>query len=224
MFRECTSDRPRTDQVPPDIDRPTPSMRFSSLGLPLKRVRSGSTGSSDHVESKASSDVDLKELSKLPKYVFKAPSRPKSSRGGSNYRGGGSSHGHCPSSGSTHGSGSGSGIDRHHMGQPRALRSATDLLRVRPSPRPDGSTYSTHASSIGGLALGRLSRGSHNPSRGSLSSMNSSIIGDSALGYRLETPPGAPNAHEAHMLLVACPAPRRQERRCAARSRLQHVL
>ncbi|KOO23920.1 hypothetical protein Ctob_004770 [Chrysochromulina tobinii] len=47
----------------------------------------------------------------------------------------------------------------------------------------------------------------------------------SSFANRLETPPGAPNALEAHKLLVACPAPRRPavyavDRKCTARLRV----
>jgi len=246
MFRECqngAADRPRIDEAETP-DRPALAMRLSAIGLPLQRVLRTASNSSEHLDSKASSDVDLADLANMPKSVVKDPARPKSSRGGSSIQRSGSMRGssagdsppkssHSISWSSLPGSGWGSGLSRP-MGQPRASHSTTvgtDSLagsslaglgvhRLRPSPRPEGSAYGTHASSLG---LGRhLHAGSRNPSQGSLSSFGGSIRADSALGHRLETPPGAPNAHEAHLLLVACPAPRRHERKCVARSRLQH--
>ena len=123
------------------------------------------------------------------------------------------------------------------------------LRALRPSPRPDGSTYGTHGGVTGshgrksptgvtGLSgtthgrkspLGILRAGDSIPgdssirsrsrcmlsrngsrSQGSLSSCAGSQSGRiSSHANRLETPPGNPNAHEAHRLLVRCPAPRR---------------
>ena len=124
------------------------------------------------------------------------------------------------------------------------------LRALRPSPRPDGSTYGTHGGVTGprgrkspmgvtawvtgthgrksplGIRAGdsipedsfrsrshsMLSRNGSR-SQGSLSSCAGSQSGRiSSHANRLdnlETPPGNPNAHEAHKLLVRCPAPRR---------------
>ena len=114
------------------------------------------------------------------------------------------------------------------------------LRALRPSPRPDGSTYGTHGYSPLGMRAGDSIPGdsgdsprsrsrsllSRNGSHGSLSSFGGSQSGRiSSLANRLETPPGAPNALEAHKLLVACPAPRRPavyavDRKCTARLRV----
>jgi hypothetical protein len=122
------------------------------------------------------------------------------------------------------------------------------LRALRPSPRPDGSTYGTHGgvagshgrkSPTGVTGLSGTTHGRKSPlgiragdsipgdssirsrsrcmlsrngsrSQGSLSSCAGSQSGRfSSHANRLETPPGNPNAHEAHRLLVRCPAPRR---------------
>jgi hypothetical protein len=114
------------------------------------------------------------------------------------------------------------------------------LRALRPSPRPDGSTYGIHGYSPLGMRAGDSIPGdsgdsprsrsrnllSRSGSHGSLSSFGGSQSGRiSSFANRLETPPGAPNALEAHKLLVACPAPRRPavyavDRKCTARLRV----
>ena len=114
------------------------------------------------------------------------------------------------------------------------------LRALRPSPRPDGSTYGIHGYSPLGMRAGDSIPGdsgdsprsrsrsllSRNGSHGSLSSFGGSQSGRiSSFANRLETPPGASNALEAHKLLVACPAPRRPavyavDRKCTAHSRV----
>ena len=139
--------------------------------------------------------------------------------------------------------------DTSTAGSSTAALHAT-LQALRPSPRPDGSTYGTHGGVTGprgrkspmgvtawvtgthgrksplGIRAGdsipedsfrsrshsMLSRNGSR-SQGSLSSCAGSQSGRiSSHANRLdnlETPPGNPNAHEAHKLLVRCPAPRR---------------
>jgi hypothetical protein len=246
-------------------DRTAISTRICSQ---LKRVRT--------IDGDSDVDHDLRDLCFLSKSVFKHPARPQSSRGGSSRRR--SSPGSHPDTSAppilicTPNLGRGLGPGSHLAVLPaHSLRSSAlsrletlcaddtstagsstalhaTLRALRPSPRPDGSTYGTHGgvtgshgrkSPTGVTGLSGTTHGRKSPlgiragdsipgdssirsrsrcmlsrngsrSQGSLSSCAGSQSGRvSSHANRLETPPGNPNAHEAHRLLVRCPAPRR---------------